>query len=82
MTRAVQWAPSGNPFEGIPSEITSLLATEDGKTFGYGYGPGWSIGFGSEQGDIFVLPKQWVIRHDDGRIEVSDAPPESLQTPD
>lgn len=73
---AVQWCPSGNPGDGVPSEIVRLLARADGKTYGYGHGPGWSTVFGSEQGDITVLPGQWVIRHDDGRIEVTGTAPQ------
>lgn len=69
--KAVQWCPSGNPLDGVPSEIVRLLAREDGYTYGYGYGPGWSMMFGSEQGDITVLPRQWVIRHEHGSIEVA-----------
>lgn len=71
--KAVQMA--ANPMEIVPSEIMRLLATAEGKTFGYGYGPGWSIVFGSEHGDVKVEPGQWVIRHDDGSISVQDAAP-------
>lgn len=67
----IQWAPSGNPFDGTPGAIMRFLS-KDGKTFGYGYGPGWSMGFGSDQGDIYVEPKQWIVKHDDGRITVED----------
>lgn len=64
-----------NPLDVVPSEVTRLLATEDGRTFGYGYGPGWSLMFGSENGDVTVLPGQWVIRHDDGTVTVQDNEP-------
>lgn len=69
--KAVRWPPSG---DGIPSKVTRLLAV-DGMTWGYGYGPGWSMIFGSEQGDIVVQPGQWVVLHDDGRVTVEDSPP-------
>lgn len=73
---AVQWAPSGNPMAGIPSEVVRLLASADGTTRGYGYGPGWSMGFGHEHGTVYVEPGQWVVRYADGRVEARDeAPP-------
>lgn len=75
--KAVQWAPSGNAFDGIPSEVVRLLATDDGKTFGYGYGEGRAMVFRHERGEVSVLPRQWVIRHDDGTVTVSDADPTS-----
>lgn len=59
-----------NPLEGRPGEVMRLLASEDGKTFGYGYGEGWSIVFGSEQGDIVVHPGSWITKHPDGSITV------------
>jgi hypothetical protein len=73
--KSVQWAPDGNAGNGIPSEIVRLLATEDGKTFGYGYGPGVSMVFGSERGSITVNAKQWVTRFSDGEIVVTDFQP-------
>ena len=52
--------------DGIPGQIARLLESPSGKTFGYGYGPGWSMVFGTWIGeDITVLPGQWVVRHDD-----------------
>lgn len=74
--RFVQWAPSGSVMDGVPSEVMRLLADEDGKTYGYGWGPGTSVGFGYKGGDVYVNAGQYVIRHDDGRIEVSDTRPE------
>lgn len=74
---ALQWAPSGNPFDGVPNEMCRFLAGPDGKTFGYGYGPGWSMMFGTSTGeDVTLLPGQWVIRHDDGRITVQTGTPD------
>ena len=70
--RAVQWAPSGNALEGKVSQILRLLADGD-RSFGYGYGTGWSVVFGHLGGDITVLPTQWVLRYPDGRIEVRNA---------
>lgn len=72
--QAVQWAPDG-PMSGVPSAVTRFLASSDGTTYGYGYGPGWSTIFGSAQGDIPVESGQWVVRHPDGRISVEDADP-------
>jgi hypothetical protein len=70
--RALQWAPSGNPFEAVPSEVTRFIAGDDGKTCGYGYGPGWSMVFGSACGDLQVEPGQWIVRHEDGSLTVED----------
>jgi hypothetical protein len=72
--KAVHVAP--DPFDIVPSEVVRLLAAEDGRTFGYGYGPGWLLMFGSEHGDVTVRPGQWVIRHDDGTVTVQNEPPE------
>lgn len=72
-----QWAPSGNALDGIPSDITRLLATPDGRTHGYGYGPGDAMIFGSEHGDITVRPRQWVTRHDDGLVTITDHHPDT-----
>ncbi|MDF2990259.1 MAG: hypothetical protein K0S37_773 [Microbacterium sp.] len=71
--KAVRLAPV--MMDVVPSEVTRLLATADGKTFGYGWGPGSSIIFGSEHGDIQVEPGQWVVRADDGMITVQDEEP-------
>lgn len=73
--KAVQWAPSGDALSGKPGEVMRLLASEDGTTYGYGYGPGWSMIFGHEHGDVAVLPGQWVVRHDDGTVTVEDVEP-------
>lgn len=72
--RKVQWAPSGNPFSGIPGEVVNLLAS-DGKTYGYGYGKGWELVFYHKAGSVSVSPKQWVVVHDDGRVTVEDIEP-------
>ncbi|WP_146114743.1 MULTISPECIES: hypothetical protein [unclassified Microbacterium] len=56
-----------------------LLLAEDGMTFGYGYGPGWSMIFGHPRGEITVEVGQWVVRHDDGRIEVLDDKPNEAE---
>lgn len=71
--QAIHWAG----MHGVPSEVTNLLAGPDGSTFGYGYGPGWAMVFGSEQGDVSVEPGQWIVKHDDGSITVEDEEPES-----
>ena len=73
--RAVQWAPSGNMLDGIPSEVLRLLATADGKTFGYGGGPGTTMSFGTAHGDINVAPGQWVVVREDGTITIEDEEP-------
>jgi hypothetical protein len=72
--KAVQLAK--NPMDIVPSEVMRLLATPEGKTFGYGYGPGWSLMFGSEHGDIQVEPGEWVVRHSNGAITVQAVAPE------
>lgn len=78
--QAVQWCPDGQPLNGRPGQVMRLLA-EGGKTFGYGYGPGWSMMFGTAHGDITVQPGQWVIRHHDGTITVQNDPPEGDREP-
>lgn len=75
--KSIQWAPSGAPLDGVPGPIVRLLAREDGYTYGYGYGPGWSMVFGSEMGDITIYPGQWVTRYPDGRIAVTEDAPVS-----
>lgn len=76
--KAVHWGADGNPLNVIPGEVQLLLA-ENGKTFGYGYGPGWSMIFGHPSGEITVEVGQWVVRHDDGRIEVVDEKPDDAE---
>lgn len=76
--KAVHWGADGNPLNVIPGEVALLLA-EDGRTFGYGYGVGWSMIFGHSSGEIMVEVGQWVVRHDDGRIEVVDEKPEEAE---
>lgn len=73
--RVLQWCPSGNPLDGMPENMARFLASADGKTRGYGHGPGWSMGFGTEHGHIYVRPGEWVVRHSDGRITVEDHDP-------
>lgn len=73
--QAVQWAPSGEALSGVPSEVMRLLASPEGKTFGYGYGPGWTMMFGSQHGDVAVNPGQWVVKDEDGSVTVVDAYP-------
>lgn len=73
---ALQWAPSGNGLDGVPGEAMAFLATAEGKTHGYGYGPGWAMDFGSQQGQIRVLPTQWLVRLSDGTVVVEDERPE------
>lgn len=74
MMKSIQWAPRGGN-GGIPSEISDLLASADGKTRGYGHGPGASTMFGSELGDITVYPGQWVTKYANGDITVTDRKP-------
>lgn len=72
-TKQVQWASNGNLLDGKPGDVLRLLASADGVTFGYGGGPGASMVFGTESGsDITVYPGQWVTRHPDGSITVTD----------
>lgn len=73
---AVQWAPSGNAMSGIPGEIVRFLASPEGKTFGYGYGDGWSVIFGSQDGDVVMKPKDWVVKHRDGSFTVQSEEPQ------
>lgn len=72
--RALQWAPSGNMLDGIPSEVLRLLAV-DGKAFGYGGGPGATMSFGTAHGDIDVAPGQWIVVREDGTVTVEDDEP-------
>jgi len=73
---AIQWAPSGNGLDGRPGEVMAFLATDEGRTHGYGYGPGWAMDFGSQQGQIRVLPTQWIVRLSNGVLVVEDERPE------
>lgn len=75
---AVQWAPHGL-LNAVPGEILRLLA-EDGKTFGYAPSEGWSFTFYHPNGDVKVEPGQWVTRHDDGSIAVTDEHPAHVNT--
>lgn len=70
-----QWGSSEDPRSGIPSIITRLLASPDGKTRGYGHGDGWSTVFGTEHGDLPVQPGQWVNKHADGTFSATDNRP-------
>jgi hypothetical protein len=66
-----------NAMEVRPGIISQLLA-KDGKTFGYGYGPGWSLMFGLDaRNDVTVYPGQWVTRYADDRVTVTDERPEN-----
>lgn len=76
---ALQWAPSGRGFDGIVSEPSYFLAGVDGKTRGYGYGPGWSIIFSSEQGDISLEPRDWLVRLSDGSVVVEKERPQGAK---
>lgn len=71
--KSIQWAPNGL-LDAIPGEILRLLA-EDGKTFGYAPSAGWSFTFYYPSGDVKVEPGQWVTRHADGTIGVTDDAP-------
>jgi hypothetical protein len=72
---AVQWAPSGVALDGVPATMMRLLASREGKTYGYGYGTGWGIVFAHAQGEVEVLPTQWVTRWEDDSITVTDEKP-------
>lgn len=52
-----------------PSEIQSFLSSE-GTHYGYGYGPGSSMVFGTEHGDITVEFGQTIVKHSDGTFSV------------
>jgi len=67
---ALQWAPSGNGLEGVIAEPIYFLAGLDGKTKGYGWGPGWSVIFYQDQGDISVEPRDWLVRLSNGLVVV------------
>jgi len=70
----IQWAPSGNALDGQPDVVTQFLAPKAGGfSWGYGYGPGQSMIFGSAEGEVEVLPKQWIRRYKSGRVEVLDS---------
>lgn len=72
--KAIQWAPDGNPLNGRPGLVQAFLASPT-TVFGYAYGEGWSIIFGSEQGDLQVEATQWIVKQDDGKITVEDSYP-------
>jgi len=76
---ALQWAPSGRGLDGIVSEPVLFLAGLDGKTRGYGYGPGWNIVFYSEQGDISLEPRDWLVRLSNGLVVVEKERPEGAK---
>lgn len=73
-TITIQWAPTGNTLDGAPGPILQLLATNN-TTHGYAPGPDQSMTFGTEHGDIDLRPTQWVTRHPDGTITVTDTKP-------
>lgn len=70
VVESAHWAEHG-PLSGVPGQIMRLLASPDGKTRGYGYGPGWSIIFSHEHGSLSVEPGEWVHKHEDGSFSVS-----------
>jgi len=76
---ALQWAPSGNGLEGVIAEPIYFLAGLDGKTKGYGWGPGWSIDFYSDHGDISVRPRDWLVRLSNGSVVVEKERPEGAK---
>lgn len=71
----LQWGATGNPLEVIPGEVCLFLADEDGLTHGYGYGDGWSMIFGSAQGEIVLEVGQWITKLSDGSIIVENERP-------
>jgi hypothetical protein len=81
VSAAVQWAPSGNPLDGTPAEVVRLLAADDGRTFGYGYGPGRSMIFRHEHGEVSLLPRQWIARNQDSAFTVTDTDPNAPKEP-
>lgn len=72
--RALQW-----DIHTVPSSDIVRLVAVDGILRGYGYGPGTSMMFGTPMGDITVENEQWVVRHDDGRIEVLNEKPDEAE---
>lgn len=77
---ALQWGTVGGFFmDVIPQEVCLFLSTAEGKTFGYGYGPGASMIFGSEQGDVKLEIGQWLVRLSDGSVVVEDERPEGAE---
>lgn len=62
-------------FLGVQPGLMLNFLSDGGKNFGYGYGPGQSIVFGTKHGDIQVKPGQWVIKDNDGRVSVHDEKP-------
>ncbi|MFS0885238.1 hypothetical protein [Aeromicrobium sp. 179-A 4D2 NHS] len=65
---AVQWV-------GVPGPVVHLLADEDGKTYGYGYGDGASMVFSYAHGQVIVNYDQWVALWSDGTVTVHDTEP-------
>lgn len=74
----LQWGATGNPLEVIPGEVCLFLADEDGLTYGYGYGDGWSMIFGSAQGEIVLEVGQWVTKLSNGSVIVEDEQPQGV----
>ncbi len=73
---AYEWCPSGNPLDVQPGTAVAFIAGESGRSQGYGYGDGWSILFGSSQGDISLSPGDWLVRLSNGVIAVEQERPE------
>lgn len=72
---AYQWCPSGNPLEVRPGVASVFIAGAEGPPQGYGYGDGWSILFGSSQGEIPLEPESWIVRLSNGVISVEQEAP-------
>lgn len=70
MTKYMQFAPDGL-LNWVPAPTLRFLADAEGNTRGWGWGPGVSVGFGTEHGDLYVLPGQWLVKHDDGTFSVA-----------
>lgn len=76
--KTLQWSPDGNPMNAIPLEVQLLIA-KDSIVQGYGYGDGISLIFYHPDGDITLLPEQWVVLHDDGTVTVENSRPEGAE---
>lgn len=72
--KTIQWCPDGNFLNAIPGEVQLLISSGD-IIQGYGYGDGISMIFYHPQGDVTVLPEQWVVVDDEGKVTVENARP-------
>lgn len=70
----VQWGTKEDPFSAQPALVQNLLSSK-GIFYGYGYGNGWSVIFDYENGEISLLPGQWIAKMSDGTFKVFDDDP-------